>query len=103
MACAVQVEANLQEQFYRIKYKLCLLMHVAVNNMSPAYITDILILTLSLLHHGRLHSHESGGFEVPVCGQILEEELFAAPALWSGTNFQTIYKGLTMSQHLSKC
>ena len=50
---------------YRNKYKLCLMMHAAVNNRNPAYITDTLIPTSSLLHRERLRSHESGGFEVP--------------------------------------
>ena len=50
---------------YRIKYKLCLMIHATVNNRSPAYITDILVPTSSLLHRERLRSHESGGFEVP--------------------------------------
>ena len=51
---------------YRKKYKLCLMMHAAVNNRTPAYITDTLVPTSSLLHHReRLRSHESRGFEVP--------------------------------------
>ena len=50
---------------YCIKYKLCLMIHAAVNNRSPAYITDTLVPTSSLLHRERLRSHESGGFEVP--------------------------------------
>ena len=77
-------------------------MHAAVNNRSPAYITDTLVPTSSLLHHEWLRTHESEGFEVPVCGPSLEEELFTSPALRSGMSFHTIYEGLTVSQHLSK-
>ena len=50
---------------YRIKYKLCVMMHAAVNNRSPAYITDTLVPTSSLHHRERLRSHESGGCKVP--------------------------------------
>ena len=49
---------------YRIKYKLCLMTHAAVNNRSPAYIADTLVSTSFLFHCERLRSHESGGFEV---------------------------------------
>ena len=41
------------------------MMHTAVNNGSPAYITDRLVPTSSLLHSERLRSHEYGDFEVP--------------------------------------
>ena len=58
-------ELHLLPIAYRIKYKLYLMMHAAVNNKSPAYITDILVPTLSLLHHERLHLHESGCYVVP--------------------------------------
>ena len=46
------------------RYKLCLMMLVAVNNRSPLYITDTLVPTSSLLHRERLRMHESGGFKV---------------------------------------
>ena len=84
---------------YRIKYKLCLMMHATVNNRSPAYTTDTIVLTSSLLPHEWLRLHESGGFDFPMCGPSLEEELFLSPALRSGMSFQTIYEGQTMSQH----
>ena len=87
---------------YRIKYKLYLMMHAAVNKRSPASITDTFVPTSSLLHRERLRSHEFAGFEVSVCGPSFEEELFPSPALRSEMSFQTIYEGLTMSQHLSE-
>ena len=87
---------------YRIKYKLCLMMYAAVNNRSSAYITDTFVPISSLLYNERLRSHESGGFEVSVCAPSLEEERFLSPALRFGMSFHTIYKGLTMSQHLNE-
>ena len=52
-----------------LHHKLCHMMHklglmMAINNWNPAYITDTLVPTSLLLHRERLHSHESGGFEV---------------------------------------
>ena len=70
---------------YRIKYKLCLTMHAAVNNRNPAYITDTLVPTSSLLHHERLRSHESGGFEVPRVRTEFGRRTFsiASPTVWN--------------------
>ena len=92
---------------YRIKYKLCLMMHAAVNNRSPAYIIDTLVLKSSLPQRERLRSHESGGFEVsrvryPRVRTEFGKSFFPSPALRSGTSFQTMYEGLTMSQHLNE-
>ena len=61
---------------YRINYKLCLMMHTVVNNRSPAYITDTLVPTSSLLHRE----------EVLVC--------LAIPVLY---DFNHIYKRLKSS------
>ena len=70
---------------YRIKYKICLMMHVAVNNRSPAYITDILVPTSSLLHRERLRSRESEGFEVPRVRTKFGRRAFsiARPMVWN--------------------
>ena len=70
---------------YRIKYKLCLMMHTAVNNRSPTYITDTLVPTSSLLHRERLRSHESGGFEVPRVRTKFGRWAFsiAGPTVWN--------------------
>ena len=51
---------------YHFKYKLCLMMHAAVDNRSPAYITDTFVMTSSQLHLEQLRSHVSGGFEIPL-------------------------------------
>ena len=40
--------------FYRIKYKLCILMHAAANNNSPEYITNILVRNSSLQNRAAL-------------------------------------------------
>ena len=87
---------------YRIKYKLCLMMHAAVTtgawHILPIYLSrHRLCFTVS--GFVRTSSEVSKYF---MCGPSLEEELFPAPALRSGTSFHTIYEGLTMSQHLSK-
>ena len=70
---------------YRIKYKLCLVMQAAVNNRSPAYITDTLVPTSSLLHRERLRSHEFGGFKVPRVRTEFGRRAFsiAGPTVWN--------------------
>ena len=87
---------------YRIKYKLCLMMHAAVNNRSPAYITNPLVPTSSLLHSEWLRSHESRGFEVPHVRTEFGRRAFsiAGPTVWN--KLHTIYEGLTLSQHLNE-
>ena len=69
----------------RIKYKLCLMMHVAVNNRRSAYITDTLVPTSSLLHRERLRLHESGGFKVPRVRTEFGRRAFsiASPMVWN--------------------
>ena len=70
---------------YRIKSKLCHIMHAAVNNRSPAYITDTLVPASCLLHRERLRSHESGGFEVPRVWTEFGRRAFsiAGPTVWN--------------------
>ena len=50
---------------YRIKYKLCLMMHATVNCRNSTYITETLVPTSSLLNRARLRSSTSGTFDVP--------------------------------------
>ena len=70
---------------YRIRYKLCLMMHVAVNKRSPAYITDTLVPTSSLLHRERLRSHKSESVEVPRVRTEFGRRPFsiAGPTVWN--------------------
>ena len=70
---------------YRIKYKLCLMMHAAVNNRSPAYITDILVPTSSLLHREWPRSHETGGFDLPRVRTEFGRRAYsiAGPTVWN--------------------
>ena len=94
-------ELHWQPIAYRIKYKLCLMMHAAVNNRNSAYIIVILVPTSSLLHRERLHSHESGGFEVPHVRTEFGRRAFSNtdPTVWNELSNNT--RRLTMSQHLT--
>ena len=50
---------------YRIKFKLCVLMHASVNDRCPKYISEVLIATSSLPGHSTLRSASSGAYDVP--------------------------------------
>ena len=51
---------------FRIRYKLYILMHAAVNNRSPEYINKLLVPVSTLPGRERLRSSTSGVFDVPV-------------------------------------
>ena len=73
---------------YRIKYKLCLMMHADVNGRSQAHISETLVSISSLLNRARLRSSTSGTFDVQRVRNNSAEEHFPSLALLLGTNFQ---------------
>ena len=50
---------------YRIRYKLCLLMHAVHNGTSPAYIVDITTAISSLHGHCMIRSAGTNQYEIP--------------------------------------
>ena len=70
---------------FRIRYKLCILMHATVNNRSPEYINKLLVLVSTLPGRERLHSSTSGAFVVPVTKTPFGRRAFsvAGPAVWN--------------------
>ena len=49
----------------RIKYKLCLLMHLVHNNQAPLYLADSVTTTVDLSHHTLLQSASSLRYKQP--------------------------------------
>ena len=70
---------------YRIKYKLCILMHAIANNNSPEYITEILVRNSSLQERAALRSFISGGYVVPRSKTEFGKRAFcvAGPTTWN--------------------
>ena len=50
---------------FRIKFKLCVLMHGEVHGQSLSYIKDVLVPLIDLLGHSRLRSADAGQYDVP--------------------------------------
>ena len=50
---------------YRIKYKLCLLVHAAVNRRGPEYISDVIVPTNTLPGRDGLRRAKAGALDVP--------------------------------------
>ena len=70
---------------YRIKYKLCIMMYSAVHGNCPAYITEILVPTSTLLNRARLRSSSSGTYDVPRVRTQFGKRAFsiAGPTAWN--------------------
>ena len=70
---------------FRIRYKLCILMHAAVNNHSPEYINKLLVPVSTLPGRERLRSSTSRAFVVPVTKTQFSRRdfLVAGPAAWN--------------------
>ena len=58
---------------YRIKYKLCVLMHASVNYRCPEYISEVLVAKSALPGHSTLRSASSGAYDVPRTDRIQQE------------------------------
>ena len=70
---------------FRIRYKLCILMHAAVNNRSAEYINKLLVPVSTLPERDRLRSSTSGAFVVPVTKTQFGRRAFSVtgPAAWN--------------------
>jgi hypothetical protein len=70
---------------YRIKYKLCLLMHAVVNHRCPAYMSDMMTMTTDIVGRAHLRSASAGDFDVPRTRTVFAERAFsvAGPRQWN--------------------
>ena len=50
---------------FRVRYKLCVMMHASVGGNAPEYINNVLVPTSTLSGRSTLRSFTSGGYEVP--------------------------------------
>ena len=79
---------------YRIRYKLCLLMHAVQNGTSPAYIVDIKTPISSLHGHRMLRSAATYQYEIPRTRTKFDDRAFsvAGPQEWNNlpTNIRNI-------------
>ena len=70
---------------FRIRFKLCVLMHGVVNGRSPAYLSDTITRTSSLSKRSRLRSAGTNQFGVPRTRTKVGERAFAVagPREWN--------------------
>jgi len=70
---------------FRIKYKLCLLMHQIHTSRAPSYFTDIVTQTATVSSRSRLRSGSSDRYEQPRIRLNLGQRAFsyAEPAAWN--------------------
>jgi len=70
---------------YRIQFKLALLMHMAHNNKSPAYISDVTLPVSRDLSRSRLRSADNTAFIVPRTRTKFGESAFcvSGPTIWN--------------------
>src|SRR5664279_5696800 len=70
---------------YRIKFKLCLLMHLVHIGRSPSYLKEIVQLTVGLQNRRRLRSADSQRYELSKLDLKFGERAFsyAGPAAWN--------------------
>jgi hypothetical protein len=70
---------------YRIKYKLCVLMHGVTVHQSPSYITDIVTATSDIPTKAKLRSATNGSFAVPRTRTEFGKRAFsvAGPKQWN--------------------
>ena len=62
---------------YRIRFKLCLLMHAVNNGTSPAYIAGITTPTSTLPGHRRLRSAATNQHEIPRTRSMFGDRAFS--------------------------
>ena len=62
---------------YRINFKLCLMMHAAVNGQCPLYIRDIVHPLSTLPERNRLREAASGQFDIPRTRTVFGERAFS--------------------------
>ena len=70
---------------YRIRFKLCLLMHTVNNGTGPAYIADITTPISTLPGHRRLRSVATNQYEIPRTQSKFGDRAFsvAEPREWN--------------------
>jgi hypothetical protein len=70
---------------YRVKYKLCVLMHAVVIHQSPAYITDVVTATADIAARASLRSATSLAYDVPRTRTEFGKRAFsvAGPKQWN--------------------
>ena len=70
---------------YRIRFKLCVLMHRVRNGTSPSYLTDTKTLISSLPGHCQLHSAMTTEYDIPCTRTKFGETAFsvAGPCEWN--------------------
>lgn len=75
--------------YYRIRFKLCLIMHLVHIGRSPSYISDLVHATADLPGRSRLRSASSLRYEMPHTELALSERCFsfAGPSAWNSLPF----------------
>ena len=70
---------------YRIRFKLCVLVHGIVNGRSPSYLEDSMTLTSSLPGRGRLRPATTHEFDIPRTRTKFGDRAFsvAGPREWN--------------------
>ena len=90
---------------YRIQFKLALLMHMAHNNKSPAYISDVTLPVRHDLSRSRLHSADTTNVIVPRTRTKFGERAFcvSGPTIWNSLpeSLRAITCTATFKRHLT--
>ena len=87
---------------YCIKYKLCLMIHSAVNNRSPAYITEYIHYNIFITSLSAASFVWVQRFDVPRLLTEFGRWAFSIASLQCGMSFKTMYEVLRMSQRLNE-
>ena len=77
---------------YRINFKLCLMMHAAVNGQCPQYLRDIVHPLSTLPGRNRLRVAASGQFDIPRTRTVLSER---ACSVASSREWNTLSQKIT--------
>ena len=91
---------------YRVKYKVCTLMHGVVNDRAPSYVADTVVPVASLPGRRSLRSASDGLFDVPSVHTNLGRRAFsvAGPTLWNTlpANIRAISSFVGFKQQLKR-
>ena len=74
---------------FRIKFKLCVLVHGAVHGQSPSYIKDVFVPISDLPGHSRLRSAAAGQYDVPFTRTQFGRRALSVAALTELNNLPT--------------
>jgi hypothetical protein len=86
----------------RIKYKLCLLVHLAINGRAPVYLADLLKTVASLPSRSSLRSAHHGDLHVPAARLRLGERAFSVSGPKAFNNLPTELKTCTNTDIFKK-